>query len=404
MATYFEDTYALPRSYEGWPDKLSFEASWVAETILRQQSQNPEQSLRLCTERPEIFAALAKLEALCGQSLFKRHFESLSPSLIESAFPQARRAMSPFYPLSRKEFSAFFENKARDAADDFVQKVYPLSLIVPCYRPRRFLESFASQVPGLLAFVQEILVVDDASPEDEYEALVQALSPLGDRVRLLRHPRNQGPGAARNYGLREARGEWVSFLDFDDRLDLELLPFALKALEQDKLSQIFTTHLLKKPLNLHYVARTPSFPDLAFENTVAVNIFARKDFLLGLPFPLYNEELSGHFEDWEANLALRLWGYKIRILPLATYQYHVHEGGRQLSSLDSQWESRKLVAQVYERLPKFKREKMALKWAQLLALKVQALAQREHEKLHAKNFSALLSRIGRKLDSVLTRE
>jgi glycosyltransferase involved in cell wall biosynthesis len=59
----------------------------------------------------------------------------------------------------------------------------------------------------------ELLVVDDGSSDDT----LSALRTVGDaRIRLLANPRNMGPGAARNTGIREARGQWIAFQDSDD--------------------------------------------------------------------------------------------------------------------------------------------------------------------------------------------
>ena len=57
-----------------------------------------------------------------------------------------------------------------------------------------------------------VIVVDDGSSDD----LVTALSPYGDRIRMLRHERNAGAAAARNTGVASATGDYVAFLDSDD--------------------------------------------------------------------------------------------------------------------------------------------------------------------------------------------
>jgi glycosyltransferase involved in cell wall biosynthesis len=58
----------------------------------------------------------------------------------------------------------------------------------------------------------EVVVVDDGS-----DAPPPALEGLRDpRVRLVRNERSLGMGGARNAGIREARGEWLAFLDDDD--------------------------------------------------------------------------------------------------------------------------------------------------------------------------------------------
>ena len=59
----------------------------------------------------------------------------------------------------------------------------------------------------------ELLVVDDGSTDGTMDALSDITDP---RLRCLANPRNMGPGAARNTGIRAARGEWVAFQDSDD--------------------------------------------------------------------------------------------------------------------------------------------------------------------------------------------
>lgn len=64
----------------------------------------------------------------------------------------------------------------------------------------------------------ELLVLIDASPDDAAARIAAFLAEHPDeRVRVFDNPRNQGVSAVRNQGLDEARGEWVAFLDSDDR-------------------------------------------------------------------------------------------------------------------------------------------------------------------------------------------
>ena len=75
---------------------------------------------------------------------------------------------------------------------------------------RRLLDALAGA--GDLA---EVIVVDDGSADATGCRAAAEGSALGDRVRLVRHPRSRGPAAARNTGAAAARTELVAFLDSD---------------------------------------------------------------------------------------------------------------------------------------------------------------------------------------------
>jgi glycosyltransferase involved in cell wall biosynthesis len=85
-------------------------------------------------------------------------------------------------------------------------------VIIPAYRASATIGRAVDSVLGQSRPPDEVLVIDDGSPED----LATALGPYGDRVTLVRKP-NGGAASARNLGIERARGGLIAFLDADDQ-------------------------------------------------------------------------------------------------------------------------------------------------------------------------------------------
>ena len=88
-----------------------------------------------------------------------------------------------------------------------------VTVIIPTYNRAPLLQRAMHSVLGQSFANLELIVVDDGST-DETDAVIAA---CGDpRVRHIRQDPRTGVAAARNRGLREARGEFIAFLDSDD--------------------------------------------------------------------------------------------------------------------------------------------------------------------------------------------
>ena len=90
-----------------------------------------------------------------------------------------------------------------------------VSVIIPVYNSQEFIGGCLQQVLAQSLQEIEIVCVDDGSTDDSAGIIAQAAQ-RDSRVKLIRQE-NAGPGPARNVGIAAATGEFVTFLDADDR-------------------------------------------------------------------------------------------------------------------------------------------------------------------------------------------
>src|SRR5262245_26303833 len=98
-----------------------------------------------------------------------------------------------------------------------------VSVVIPSYNRAYCITKSVDSALGQTHTNVEVLIVDDGSKDNTAEVVEKAYG-SEPRVRYLRQE-NQGVAAARNYGLREARGDFIALLDSDDLW----LPWKLEA-------------------------------------------------------------------------------------------------------------------------------------------------------------------------------
>lgn len=91
-----------------------------------------------------------------------------------------------------------------------------VSVVMTCHDEEATVEQAVRSVEAQTTFdvVDEILVVNDGS-RDGSEVVLDRLADEIDNLRIIKTP-GLGPSAARNRGVREARGQFIAFLDGDD--------------------------------------------------------------------------------------------------------------------------------------------------------------------------------------------
>jgi glycosyltransferase involved in cell wall biosynthesis len=92
-----------------------------------------------------------------------------------------------------------------------------VSVVVPVFNRRGLIGRALESVQAQTYTSWEIVVVDDGSTDGTAE-MVESLRRDNTGIGLLRHAHRMGAQAARNTGIRAAKGRWVAFLDSDDWL------------------------------------------------------------------------------------------------------------------------------------------------------------------------------------------
>ena len=207
-----------------------------------------------------------------------------------------------------------------------------ISVVMALYNGERYvreaLESIASQTRPPL----EVIVVDDWS-SDESVALIESLS-LPYEVRIIRQG-NAGQSAARNTGIRAARGEFIAFLDQDDAWRPHHLEVLVDTIAVDSsLAWVFSDFDLINGQGDILIGSYLTETGVVLNRKTVADL-VRTD-IMALPSASlmrrgaltrvrgFDRRLSG-YEDDELYLRLNRAGYTIASQLLTRVRYRIHE-------------------------------------------------------------------------------
>ena len=136
------------------------------------------------------------------------------------------------------------------------------SIIIPMYNSEKYIKICVDSILNQTFKDFEIIIVDDVSTDDSYK-ICSELYGDNEKIILLCQEKNQGPGMARNRGMKIARGEYIFFVDSDDAIVPDALEKLFKATRVE--SDIDAIHIKgwyqtnqvdDKPLDFRRIFRT----------------------------------------------------------------------------------------------------------------------------------------------------
>ena len=112
-------------------------------------------------------------------------------------------------------------------------KTYRFSAVVPVYNVAPYLDRCVQSLLNQDYEAYEIILVDDGST-DGSEDICDAYAGQNENIRVFHDKYSKGPSSARNIGIKEARGEYILFVDADDCASVNMCSTLEHRLSRDK--------------------------------------------------------------------------------------------------------------------------------------------------------------------------
>jgi glycosyltransferase involved in cell wall biosynthesis len=192
--------------------------------------------------------------------------------------------------------------------------VEPLvSVVIPVFNGERFLREAVESVLAQKYSPVEIIIVDDGST-DGTATVARSLS---ETVRYL-HQTNQGPAAARNRGIEQARGSLIAFADADDLWPADKFELQLPYLITDPAIEIVMGRIQQVLLS---ATKADEFAEPAFSVNLGSAVIRKSVFeRVGL-----FDETMRYSEDVDWFMRARETGVAITTIDAVTLFYRQHE-------------------------------------------------------------------------------
>lgn len=189
-----------------------------------------------------------------------------------------------------------------------------ISIIIPVYNNAKEIGECLSSIKKQTFKDYEIIVVDDGSTDGLNSTLKRH---QGEIKAVLRQER-QGPAVARNYGFKEAIGQYLLFCDSDIVMKPKMLELMVKVLDNNPdIAFVYSS--------FKYGFKKFKLNDFDFEKLKKINYIHTTTMLRRECFFAFDESLK-RFQDWDLWLTLAERGFKGKRIPKVLFK--VKRSGR----------------------------------------------------------------------------
>ena len=203
-----------------------------------------------------------------------------------------------------------------------------LSIVVPVYNNGIYLKTAVNSLLQQEFKDIEIILVDDGS-EDKSGELCDALAKEDSRIRVF-HQKNHGVSAARNKGISEACGKYVTFVDADDWLEQDTYTTAMDVLEKNSFDILIFGHTIDigETQKKMFYRREHGIEVLTADDAIR-NMLLNRDFSWNIGDKIYSMKIvRNHIFDWRIHSGedllfhFNVFSNAKKIGISSTYKYH----------------------------------------------------------------------------------
>lgn len=176
-----------------------------------------------------------------------------------------------------------------------------ITVIVPCYNVEKYIDKCVQSLINQTYKNLEIILVDDCSTDNTWK-IINKYSKNHENIKCIKNEKNRGAGYSRNIALKQAKNDYISFIDSDDYIEDNYYESMMKQLKLEKsdliVCDIFVKYDSVDGTNQRSTACEGKIEKYNFiHNGLAASpcnkIFKKQD-LLKYPFPegIMNEDIA----------------------------------------------------------------------------------------------------------------
>ena len=124
-----------------------------------------------------------------------------------------------------------------------------VTVVIPVFNAEKTILKCLSSVQAQSYQWLDVIIVDDCST-DQSTYIIKNFSASDNRFRFIQQTTNQGASAARNYGIQQARGSLLYFIDADDWIKSKVIHNLVNCYQNNKVNLVCGGHTQYRGNNL----------------------------------------------------------------------------------------------------------------------------------------------------------